>query len=413
MGSAMSFAERENLNGRVDDQRLPAATYLLSFGQALNLTAAVLSVTVAALVGIKLAPSPAWATVPYGMQFAAVMLCTYPCALLMRRCGRRVGFSVGALMLLIAGIVGYVSVTERSFSGLILAHAFLGGYIACANFYRFAATEGIPPQQSATAISLVVSGGVFAAIVGPLLATALRDVSGQAEFSLCYAALCGLAALTFITLALWTPPILPVDDAAHAFQLSTDNRPSSKKRLVAIGIIAAAIGYFVMNLLMVQSSLVMKEICSFSASSLAIQAHVFAMFIPSFFSGRLIAKIGARQVLAVGFVLLAMSAGAALVQPLSYAAVVVGLLFLGLGWNFTYVGGGALLACNVRNADRHSWQGINDTVIATCATLGAFLPSPLLALLGWSGSNLASLLLCLAAVGMCGLGLSRAKVTEA
>ncbi len=391
-----------------ETRRLPASTYLLSLGQALNLTAAVISVTVAALVGIKLAPSSTWATVPYGAQFASVMLCTYPAAMLMRNRGRRFGFAVGGVMLMIAGVLGYLSVARASFAGLILTHAFLGAYIACANFYRFAAVDTIPTQQKAKAISLVVSGGVLAAVLGPLLSTALRDVHGHAEFALCYAALCGLSVLTFVILTFWKPPA----EAATA----TTSQPATTERfgmkgnyLILIGILSAAAGYFVMNLLMVQSSLVMKDLCSFSAASVAIQGHVLAMFGPSFFTGRLILKVGVRQVLILGFALLAISAGIAVAQPLSYSAVVAGLLVLGLGWNFSYVGGGALLAQSVPNRQRHAWQGVNDTVIAACATLGAFLPSPLLSLMGWSGSNLLCLLLCLAVATVCWLGYSMRK----
>ena len=73
--------------------------------------------------------------------------------------------------------------------------------------------------------------------------------------------------------------------------------------------------------------------------------------------------------------------------------MVAALIFLGLGWNFTYVGGGALLSQSVGETHKHRWQGINDTVIAACATAGAFLPAPMLAVLDWRGSNLAVLVL--------------------
>lgn len=389
-----------------ESHRLPVSTYLLSLAQALNLTAAVLSVTVAALVGSSLAPNPSWGTLPYGVQFAAVMMCTYPAAMIMRKRGRRFGFGLGAAMLMVAGLLGYVSVQHGSFVGLTLAHGFLGAYIACANFYRFAAVDHIAAEHKPRAISLVVSGGVLAALLGPLVSVKLGNVDGHAPFALCYAALCILSLLTAAVLLLWKPPPSCAASAAEASRIEDHRLGIEGRTPVFIGIVAASVGYFVMNLLMVQSSLVMSTICSFQASSLAIQGHVLAMFVPSFFTGTLIARCGPRAILALGFGSLAAACGIAVVQPPAYGAVFAGLLLLGLGWNFAYVGGGAVVAEWAPRGRRDVWQGLNDTAIAACATFGAFLPAPLLAVLGWGGSNALSLMMCLAAGAICWAGLS-------
>lgn len=368
--------------------RLPLSTYLLSLGQAFNLTAAVLSVTISALVGQKFAPEPALATLPYGVQFAVVMFFTFPAAMLMRRWGRRLIFQFGAGLLMASGVVGYFSVAAGSFSGLVAAHALLGGYVACANFYRFAAVDNLPLDQKPRGISLVVAGGVLAAILGPLLSSLLKDVPGYAEFSLCYGAFCGLSFLTWVMLLFWKP--LAIDQLAVT-QISAEKSRGKVKvnRFIVLAILASALGYLLMNLLMVQASLVMSGICSFDAASFAIQGHVLAMFAPSFITGALIARFGLRVVLSVGFLLLA-GASAIGVAYLRYDAVFVGLVLLGLGWNLAYVGGGALLAQKTPDNQRHAWQGFNDTVIAACATLGAILPAPMLTWLGWSGTNLFS-----------------------
>jgi len=392
-------------------QRLPWATYLLVLGQALNLTAAVLSVTMAALVGAKLAPSLAWGTVPYGAQFAAVMIFTYPAAMFMRRYGRRWGFRIGAFALILAGAVGYRAVSSGEFALLIVAHALLGAYIACANFYRFAAVDRLDGVLKARAISLVVSGGVLAAVIGPLLASTLRVVPGEAEFALCYAVLIVLGLSTLLIMMVWKEgAVASGNETATATSMSI---PVERIRYLPIvaAILAAAGGYFIMNLFMVQASLVMKNLCSFDASSRAIQAHVLAMFAPSFITGNLITRLGLRPVLMAGFVLLACSTLIGVMQT-SYESIFVGLVLLGLGWNFTYVGGGALLAQSVPQAARHRWQGINDSLIAACATLGAFSPAPLLSILGWSGSNLIGLPLCILVGVVCwrALGVPKAMV---
>ena len=101
-----------------------------------------------------------------------------------------------------------------------------------------------------------------------------------------------------------------------------------------------------------------------------------------------------RSTLATGFLLLG-GAGAAGMLPIHYNTLVLGLLLLGLGWNLVYVGAGALLAQSVRAQSRHRWQGINDTLIAACATLGALSPAPLLAGLGWEVTNAIVVPVCL------------------
>ena len=222
----------------------PGATWLLTLAQAINLTCAVIAVTIAALVGTKLASTPALGTIPYGAQFASVMLCTYPASMLMRRFGRRVVFSVAALFLILAGICGFLAVQAGSFTGLILTHALLGTYIACANFYRFAAVDNLDVKIKPKAISLVVAGGVLAAIVGPILAGLLRSVSGFADFSLCYAAFCVLGVLTLVLMAFWKPGVsvnvAPVQEEAKPFNASW-NWP------ILVAIFCSAGGYFMMT----------------------------------------------------------------------------------------------------------------------------------------------------------------------
>lgn len=377
--------------------RLPWGVYVLSLAQALNLTAAVISVTVAALVGAQIANTPALATVPYGAQFAAVMLCTYPVSMLMRRLGRRPVFYLGALLLITSGAVGYIAVAHTSFSLLILSHVLLGSYIACANFYRFAAVDTLPEAVKARGISLVVAGGVLAAIIGPALANGLRHVVGYIDFSLCYAALCVLGLATLLLISLWRSDS-PIKSSQQ--NKAAGNLPTKLDWALPTAILTSAWGYLAMNLLMVQASLVMKDICTFDASSRAIQAHVLAMFLPSFFTGWLINRLGLHKVLFLGYALL-ISAGIFGMTTLSYFNVLIDLVLLGVGWNFTYVGGGALLAQHLTVNNRHRWQGLNDTVIAACATLGAFLPAPLLALIGWNMTNGLVILLTILSVIFC------------
>jgi predicted MFS family arabinose efflux permease len=371
--------------------RLPSSTYMLCLCQALNLTAAIVSVTVAALAGEQVAPNPVWSTLPYGMQFAVVALLTYPASVFMRRFGRRSGFMLGGVMLIVAGCVGFIAVQRSSFAGLVAAHGLLGAYVAFANFYRFAAVDHLPTSLRPRGLSLVVAGGVLAALIGPSLSIGLGDVAGYAPFALCYASFGGVGLCTMVLVWLWRPgsanPAI-----ARVPSFAVEQRIIAP---VATAIFSSASAYMIMNLLMVQASLVMNSMgVDFHAGTWAIQGHVLAMFVPSFVTGIFVSRLGYRVTLCTGFVLLISATLLAFVSLGGYLAMLLGLILLGVGWNLSYIGGGALLTKFLTDENRHRMQGINDSIIAICATVGAFAPALLQALVGWKNTNLLCLLVC-------------------
>ncbi len=150
-----------------------------------------------------------------------------------------------------------------------------------------------------------------------------------------------------------------------------------------------------MNLLMIQSSLIMKNICSFNASSDAIKYHVLAMFLPSFITGKLINKFGVWKITHISFILLAISALWG-IYFIDYNNIVIELVILGLGWNFSYVAGSSLLALAMPNHLKHKIQGLNDSLIALSATIGAFSPSILYSYMGWKNTHIAVFIMCIA-----------------
>lgn len=384
--------------------KLPFATYLYFLAQSINLTTAVMSVAMAAIVGASLTPSLWLSTVPYGFQFLFVMLMTVPASRLMKRIGRKRAFLLAAFPLALSGVSGYLAVDRGSFALLIVAHALLGSYIAFANFNRFAATDGLDARLKPRAISLVVAGGVLAALTGPLLADRLKDAAGFAPFALCYAAFTGLALLSFLVhLAVREapgtarPPAAGDGHTAAGGQAGAAWHAVRRTPALAAAIAVGALGYGIMNLLMVQASLHMAGLhMHFSAVGTAIQWHVVAMFAPSFFTGAIIGRLGLRAVIAGGIALLIAASVLNLLSD-DYVMLVASLVVLGLGWNFTYVGGSALLA-RVLGEQPHAIevQGLNDLGLSVMATAGAFLPALLLQGLGWAGTNLACIGLCLA-----------------
>ncbi|WP_367394129.1 MFS transporter [Pseudomonas sp. X4] len=373
---------------------LPRRTYLYFTAQSINLTTAVMSVTMAAIVGAALAPAATWSTVPYGFQFLCLMLATYPVSRLMSRIGRKRAFMLGSIPLAVSGISGYLAVQYQHFPMLVISHSALGIYIAFANFNRFAATDNLAQNLKPKALSLVVAGGVIAAVVGPALTEWLRDVGAYPLFSLCYAAFVGLAVMSLLTAACLPGDTGTASNDRAAKPAGTTAEPLSP--VVAVAMAVAALGYGIMNLLMIQASMHMKHMHEdFSDVRLAIQWHVIAMFAPSFFTGAIIHKLGIRATICLGLGLL-IGCTAMNMWSHSYAMMTLSLIALGLGWNLTYVGGGALLAQTLQNSPAAmQMQGKNDLAIAVFATIGAFSPSLLLGTVGWDGTNAICMALCI------------------
>ncbi|TVT78884.1 MFS transporter [Acinetobacter colistiniresistens] len=369
--------------------QLPRYVYYLLAAQAFNLIAAVLSVTVAAIVGLKLAPTQALATVPYGLQFLAMLLTTFIFSFLMKKLGRHLVFQFGCVCLFLAGVLGYLALQQQQFYLLCLSHFSLGLFISTVNFYRFAASDRLAVELIPKATAMVISGGVIAAVIAPTLAIQFQQVQGLPDFTAIY--------LIFSILAVLLSPILYIWNQKFKLQQTQQVKTEPVQRsklpvnLIMAAVISGAFAYYVMNVMMIMSSLHLKEHHSFHYASISIQLHVLAMFLPSFFVSKLIQRWGAHNTIYIGFVLLMLSS---LIPMLGQAGVYinVALIVLGIGWNFAYSGASTLLA-GLNEQQKHRVQGINETLIALFATLGAFLPAPILTKVGWTNANLLALLL--------------------
>ncbi|MFM2421969.1 MAG: hypothetical protein RL291_499, partial [Pseudomonadota bacterium] len=111
-----------------------------------------------------------WATVPIVLQHVGIMLATLPAALMMGRSGRRAGFTLGGLIGIVAGTVSFFGITTPNFALLMIGALLSGISGAFMWHFRFAAADTASPEFKATAISLVMAGGVLAGLFGPQLA---------------------------------------------------------------------------------------------------------------------------------------------------------------------------------------------------------------------------------------------------
>jgi hypothetical protein len=81
---AMSVAD---ITVQFDDSRAKRNALILATGQALYGSATVIMFTTAGLIGVEIAPSKAWATLPISAFVIGTALSTIPAAMLMKRIG--------------------------------------------------------------------------------------------------------------------------------------------------------------------------------------------------------------------------------------------------------------------------------------------------------------------------------------
>ena len=121
-------------------------------------------------------------------------------------------------------------------------------------------------------------------------------------------------------------------------------------------------------------------------AALGIQWHVLAMFVPSLFTGKLISRFGKLSIVAAGLVLLMLCSIVAL-PGISIEHFYVGLILLGLGWNFGFIASTSLLTESYEPHEKHTAQGLNDTTLFTAVAIGNLGSGISYEFIGWETMN--------------------------
>lgn len=374
---------------------------LLSVAQALMMSATSLIITSSALVGAALAPTKALATLPLALQFIAIMLTSIPAAMLLKRLGRRQGFRLSTILGLSGGALATTAIITQSFWLFALGTMLVGSFNAFANYYRFTAADSVDTSNKSRAISWVLAGGVIAALIGPNLANLAKDWITSAPFAGSYAAMTGLYVLSFITLSFLR---LPEESAAAAE--ATEEPPARTLKTIAsqprfiVALACGMLGYATMSFLMTATPLSMQHHNhNFSDTAFVIQWHVLGMFVPSFFTGSLIARFGVLRIMTLGaiFGLLCITIN---LLGTSLWHFWLALLLLGVSWNFLFIGATTLLTETYQQNERARAQSINDFAIFSCVALASLSAGTLQHLFGWAAVNMGSIPILLVILSM-------------
>jgi MFS family permease len=371
---------------------------LLTLTQATSSTSVTLVAAVGSLAGYALASNKALATLPSTMAVIGTALSTIPASLLMKRVGRRLGFVVGALFATAGGLISVAAMAHRQFWLLTAAALLLGVSVAFAQQYRFAAAETSLPEFRSRAISFVLAGGLAAAFIGPPLA---RATVALFETTYLGSYLC-VPVLSLLTAA-WLVGLRMPPPAEEAVRVGGPARPIAeivRQPIFIVAVLAQMMGQGVMNLLMTGTPLaMMAHHHTFADTAFVIQWHVVGMFLPGFFTGTLVQRWGERTVIVLGIALNVLAVAAAALD-VGVHNFFLAMTLNGIGWNFMFVAGSALVTKAYAPAERSRTQAANDFLVFGTAAVTSLSSGQLLHHRGWQVVlTTAAVMLLLALVG--------------
>lgn len=357
---------------------------------------------VAGLAGQSFSINICWATLPISLIVFGSMTTAPWLSNLMQNYGRRLGFIIGTLGGAVGGLLGAYALFIGSFPLFLLASYFTGIYMSAQAFLRFAAIDTASEEFRPKAISYLMAAGLIPAIVGPQLVKLTSDAYAVPFMGvyLSVVAINLIGSLLFLFLKIPLPEKLSATNHSGRSRLKLLQSPR-----ILVSIICAMVSYALMNLVMTSTPLAVVG-CGYSQSNAAdvVMMHVLGMFIPSFFTGHLITRYGAPRIVSIGLIILG-GAGISNIAGVELINFYIGLILLGIGWNFGFIGATTMLALAHEPNERGAVQGMNDFFVFGFVTVASLASGSLMncsggtSLEGWTSVNIAMLPFLLLAGG--------------
>ncbi|RUO39846.1 MFS transporter [Aliidiomarina taiwanensis] len=362
---------------------------ILVISQLLFMVATITVTTLSGVIGQELSPNPNLATLPISLMMIGSLLTTLPASLYMKRVGRRRGFITGAAVGGVGGAaLSVYAIASASFLLFCLGNMLIGFYQGFAMYYRFAAADVASPTFRTRAMSFVMAAGLVAAFLGPWNASSMVQLIPSLPNAGPFVMIMVFTALALLLLSQLRVP------APGEPQPSDTERPIKtivRQPTFLVALLSGTVGYTVMALVMTATPLALRA-RGYDMGDVAfiIQWHVLGMFAPSFFTGSLINRFGVDRVVLAGVVVFIGSIAIAVAGE-TLTHFWFSLVLLGVGWNFLFISGSALVATTHTEAERGKVQGANDLIVFSFSAAGSLLAGSLLHSLGWATLNLAML----------------------
>jgi MFS family permease len=367
-----------------DDRLAARNAVVLAVAQALAGGNNTVITATTGIIGSMLAPDPALATLPVSVMVAGMWMGTLPVGALAKAFGRRFALQTGSVFGMLSGLVSCLAVLHGSFALLLVGTLCGGLYAAAHQSYRFAAADTASTQFRPKAVSWVLAGGVFAAVIGSQLVIFTKDAFPSYLFAGTFLAQSACAMVAAVVLMFLR---IPRPHVSHSLR---DGRPLTaiiaQPRFI-VAVVCGLASYSMMNMVMTSAPLAMI-MCDHSVNeaALGIQWHVLGMYAPSFITGSLIVRFGVRPMMAVGLTLIVAAASIGLLG-IALWNFWIGLTVLGIGWNFAFISATTLVTECHDPHERNKVQAFNDFLIFGTMAVGSFSSGALLARYGWTAVN--------------------------
>lgn len=351
---------------------------------ALTLTTSTLLTTVGPLAAKKIGASDILAPFTIGTFLIGAAVSSVPSGPLFRKYGRYGGFAVGCFFQIAGSVSGMFGMLLGTQFLLFLGCFAVGMGQGLGQFYRFAAVEISPPDFKSRAVTYVLSGGIIAAFLGPTSANYSVGLIHSSKYAGSFLIMGLIGIVNWLTL-------YSVNFPKKDETLSPAN-PLLRRRSVyeivshpvfILSCTVATIAHTVMVAIMSNCAISMDDDYSFRTTSLVLELHFLAMFLPGFFTGKLIQDYGTFNVCVFGAVMFAMSSVIfALGNDLwNYLG---GMMVLGFAWNLSFSAGTIMLTTCYAPHEAADVQAINDFILFTVAGAGSLLSGVIYSQFSWA-----------------------------
>ena len=360
--------------------------FVLTLSQIFSFTAAPVTVFLSGIIGSQISPIKSLSTLPMSISVVGIAIGAVIASKVMSITGRKTGFIIASVGNSIDSICAAYSIFIQNFSLFCFVNFFLGVGMAFTHHYRFAAAESVDKDKVPKAISIILLGGIVSAVIGPGLANYAKDIVSNHLYVGSYLS---LAVLTFL-------PSIFFLFYKNTKKIEINIKYSGRNYLELISqprylqaIVASAFGYAIMTFLMTATPLSMHvmEGMSLSKTSVVIQIHVAAMFLPSLITGNLVKKFGHSKIMYAGVSLYSITVIASFFDQ-SFLNYMFALIFLGFGWNFLFISGTSLLVLTYKEEEKFRAQGLNDFIVYSVHAIGSLSAGILIVLTNWKMMNI-------------------------
>jgi MFS family permease len=384
----------------------------LAVAQGLSIAGSSVDLTLTGIVGARIAPTPELATLPYSVIFLAAGLTTFAVSRAISRFGHRRVFVAVAVAAAVSGCVSAAAIQLGMFWLFCAGTALIGVYQAGSGYYRYLAADSTP-QARPRAVATVLAGGLVAAIVGPFAATALKDATPTP-----YVASYLLVAALGTTAAVWNSRLRVPTAPGERASAAAAGEPRGFAQLwrqptLLLGVAAAVLAAGTMLSMMTAGPILGMAVGHTSAeAAFAVQLHMVGMYVPGFFAARMMARAGGRRIALAGAAVIVVAGLAAAVSD-ALPVYLLSMFVIGVGWNFAYGGGSALIASSYEPAERGRVQPVAEMLIIAAQVAGSLSAAAFTTAMGWRLLGWGCVVLAAAVAAFLALARLRRRPAEA